>query len=298
MESFRENMLLGMWEMLSTLDDDPQLDAYPGVLLASTPERFASLIERSIRYAPQSRQDLRPFAISQVPSLQELRSLQKSGILRKLFAEQQRQLPTVGVYNSRSAAAPKLPGGQFWSYQSRGRADFLKTFPGESAKEFEQASLLIMHGHGIPGMSCGVDVDAIPDNLAAKIIVCGSCFSAAPVQSDFPAMRQAPGGYGVEKRDAFLLRAVDRGAVVAFGHMRLSQGFPHLYPVLESWLKGRSVGEGYQELINGIIELENRKSGEFVVTKDPPSGRQPPQNRLLYVVFGDPAIQPFEALLD
>ncbi|MCS5632080.1 MAG: hypothetical protein NZ744_14685, partial [Pirellulaceae bacterium] len=35
LESYRENMLLGMWELLSTLDDDKYLDAYPGVLLAS-----------------------------------------------------------------------------------------------------------------------------------------------------------------------------------------------------------------------------------------------------------------------
>ncbi|MEC9056032.1 MAG: hypothetical protein VX633_12030, partial [Verrucomicrobiota bacterium] len=31
MESYRENMLLGMWELLTTLDDDPFLDVFPGI---------------------------------------------------------------------------------------------------------------------------------------------------------------------------------------------------------------------------------------------------------------------------
>ncbi|MEC7980257.1 MAG: hypothetical protein VX189_15075, partial [Planctomycetota bacterium] len=31
-ESYRENMLLHMWELLTELDDDPQLDVFPGLL--------------------------------------------------------------------------------------------------------------------------------------------------------------------------------------------------------------------------------------------------------------------------
>ena len=297
METYRENMLLGMWELISTIDSDPQLDAFPGLLLASSEEDFAGLIDRSINYAPQSSKELRPFAISQVPSTQELRSLQKSGILRNLFAEQGCKTPTVGIYSSRATDAPKLPGDQFWSYESKGRSDLLKRFPDEAAKEFEKASLLVMHGHGSPGMSCGVDIGAIPKELSTKVVLCGSCFAAAPKKSDFPAMRQAPGGYSVEARDAFAVRAVDNGASVVFGHMRLSQGFPHLFPVLETWMKGKSVGEAYQELMNGLIEMQGTKSGGFVVTEKSANGRQPRQNILLYVIIGDPAIQPFEQMI-
>ena len=147
-------------------------------------------------------------------------------------------------------------------------------------------------------MSCGVDIGAIPERLAAKVVLCGSCFAAAPDKSDFPAMRQAPGGYGVDARDAFAVRAVDRGASVVFGHMRLSQGFPHLFPVLEAWMKGRSVGEAYQELINGLIDMQGTKSGGFVVTEKTTDGRQPRQNILLYVIIGDPAVQPFEQMIE
>jgi hypothetical protein len=296
METYRENMLLGMWELISTIDSDPQLDAFPGLLLASNAEKFARLIDRSINHTPQKLQDFRPFAISQVSSTQELRSLQKSGILRKLFAEQGCKTPTVAIYSPQAARAPKLPGDQFWTYMSKSRGDFLTQFPSGAAKEFEKASLLVMHGHGIPGMSCGVDIGAIPKQFSAKVVLCGSCFSAVPKKSDFPVMRQAPGGYGVKARDAFAVRAVDSGACVVFGHMRLSQGFPHLFPVLETWMKGKSVGEAYQELMNAIIEIQGTKSGGFVVTGKP-NGRQPRQNILLYVVLGDPAIQPFERMI-
>ncbi len=298
MGTYRENMLLGMWELISTIDEDPQLDAFPGLLLASNAEDFAGLIDRSIRYAPQASQEFQPFAISQVPSTRELRSLQKSGILRNLFAEQGCKTPTVAIYGSRATEAPKLPGDQSWSYQSKSRGDFLKQFPGEAARQLQKASLLVMHGHGVPGMSCGVDIGAIPEELSAKVVLCGSCFAAAPKTSDFPAMRQAPGGYDVEARDAFAVRAIDNGACVVFGHMRLSQGFPHLYPVLEAWIKGKTVGEAYQELMNGIIDIQGTTSGGFVVSEEPAMGRQPPQNILLYVVIGDPAIQPFERMLE
>jgi hypothetical protein len=117
------------------------------------------------------------------------------------------------------------------------------------------------------------------------------------VRSDLPSLRQAPGGYRVEARDAFALRAIDQGATAVFGHMRLSMGFPHLFPVLESWMKGQTLGESYQQLINGLIEIYGFRSGRFVVPADVPSGRRLPQNRLLYVVFGDPALQPFEPLV-
>jgi len=196
----------------------------------------------------------------------------------------------------RATDAPKLPGALFWSYQSKSRGDLLKTFPDPAACEFEKASLLVMHGHGVPGMSCGVDIDALPEKLSAQVVLCGSCFSAAPKKSDFPRMRQAPGGYSVEARDAFAVRAIDNGVSVVFGHMRLSRGFPHLFPILEAWMEDRTVGQAYQELINGIMEMRDLKPGHFVVPESASNAR-PPQNILLYVVIGDPAIQPLKRML-
>ena len=85
-ESFRENTILAMWELLSTLDDDPQIDVWPGLLLASNEIAFSKLIDRSIEHRSLEKESLKPLAISQVQRASETRSLQKAGVLRKLFA--------------------------------------------------------------------------------------------------------------------------------------------------------------------------------------------------------------------
>ena len=252
-ESFRENMLLGMWKLLSTLDDDPQIDAFPGVLLASNAEAFAKLIDQSINHQPQPLTTLKPFAISQVGKERELRSLQKSAILRNLFAEMEVETPIVGIYGSRADNAPRLEGDKTWSMKIASRKDFVKEFPDDVSQALNDSNLIVLHGHGIPGMSCSVDNDGLPSDLSGKMIFAGSCFSASPSKSDLPPMRKAPGGYEVQKRDAFILQAIDKGAIMAFGHQRLSSGFPHLFPVLEDVLAGKSAGQAYQELLNGLV---------------------------------------------
>ena len=81
--------------------------------------------------------------------------------------------------------------------------------------------------------------------------------------------------------------------------MRLSMGFPHLFPVLEALSQGKSVGESYQQLINALITVRGFRSGKFLGAPAVPgrvSRRRLPQNLLLYVVLGDPAIRPFEPI--
>ncbi|MEC9093247.1 MAG: hypothetical protein VX438_11110 [Planctomycetota bacterium] len=300
-ESYRENMLLGTWELLSTLDDDRYLDAYPGVLLASSPKSFKALIQRSINYQSISQQKLKPIAISQVPSNTESRSLQKAGILRKVFEGYGLPTPIVAIYTPAANAAPEIKGNQTWKIRLKSKKTFVKTFPPETDDALSQSQLVVMHGHGIPGMSCSVDIDGIPTPSRNQIVLSGSCFAAVPPQSDFPRMNSAPGGYQVSQRQAFATRYIDRGATVFFGHMRLSSGFPHLYPVLEQWIQGASVGEAYQQLINGLMDMRGFGPGRLVVKPSPgqPSRSRPqriPQNTLLYVIFGDPALRPLEAL--
>ena len=295
MESYRENMLLGMWELLTTLDEDPYLDAFPGILLASTPGEFKGLIDRTVEYRRIPNKELHPFAISQVPSNAETRSLQKAGILRKMFASHGIKTPILAIYTPRAAEAPQLEGEKSWKIRLASKGDFVKSFAPGPQEALRDARLVIMHGHGIPGMSCSVDIEGIPTKSRNEIVLSGSCFSAVPMKSDFPRMSSAPGGYKVAPRPAFAARYIDRGATVFFGHMRLSSGFPHLYPVLEKWLEGASVGEAYQQLINGLIDMRGFRSGSYVV-RQPVQQRRLPQNSLLYVILGDPAIVPFEAL--
>ena len=295
MESLRENMLLGTWELLATLDEDPYLDAYPGILPATSPANFQTLIDRIVNYRSITQKNLKPFAISQVPSNEESRSLQKAGILRKIFAGYAIQTPTLAIYTPKASDAPQLQGDKIWNIHLKEKGQFIRKFDPQPHKALKEANLVIMHGHGIPGMSCSVDIGGIPTQSSNQIILSGSCFSSVPAKSDLPRMRSAPGGYKVDQRPAFGITYLDRGATVFFGHMRLSSGFPHLYPVLENWLKGVSVGEAYQQLINAIIDMRGFRPGNFIVKK-PVQQRRIPQNILLYTVFGDPALRPFQSL--
>ena len=295
-ESFRENMLLHFWEILSQLDEDPQIDVFPGLLVGSTPASLIRLIDRSIQYEPITSQNLKPFLISHVPSLQELRSLQKAGILRTVFERLGHSAPTLAIYNPAAKSGPGLAGENFWREAMSQRGKFIKEVPSETEAYFEDANLLIMHGHGSPGNSCGIDSGAIPSPCNAQILLMGSCFSASGKSSDLPEMRQAPGGLTVEKRKSVALHAIDQGTTVVFGHMRLSQGFPRLYPVLQSWLDRQTVGEAYQGLINSVIELQTQGLSQYVVTGSDVSPRRIPQNALLYVIIGDPALQPLGLL--
>ena len=163
-----------------------------------------------------------------------------------------------------------------WNLKLQGRK-VLESFSSDLSDKFDESNLIIMHGHGVRNvLQCGQSGNS--RDLHGKVLMTGSCFSASPRKSDLPEMRDAPGGFTVEKRDAFILKAVDQGALVAFGHQRLSSGFPHLYPVLESWLQGDTVGEGYQQLLNALIDFKGFRAGDFVVRQ--PS-KKPPQNVLL-----------------
>ena len=294
-DSYRENVLLGLWEVFSSLDQDPLIDVYPGILLAPNAESFQRLIDRSINYQTISQKSLRPMAISQVPSVVETRSLQKAGILREMFAGYGISTPTIAVYTPAAKNAAKLEGKDLWNIHLTSKGDYLETLSTKPDRALKSAQLVVMHGHGIPGMSCSIDINGIPNQSANRIVLTGSCFSAVPVKSDLPRLSSAPGGYKVDARPAFAMEYLDRGAVVFFGHMRLSSGFPHLFPVLENWMQGESVGVAYQELLNAIIDMRGFRAGEFVIPT-PVTQRGIRQNTMLYVIFGDPAIKPLEKM--
>ena len=294
--SFRENTLLALWEVLTTLDADPQLDVYPGILLASNPKAFDRLIQQSIDHKPKTAKTLKPLAISQVRTRSELRSLQKAGILRNVFQSHGIKTPIVAIYCPAAKGAPELPGDDVWNLATSEPREFVKKFPQEPGQALRNSNLVVMHGHGIPGMSCSVDIDAIPSDFTGKMILSGSCFAASPAKSDLPAMSRAPGGYTVSQRAAFATQSVDQGAIVFFGHMRLSSGFPHLYPVLEQWVAGKSIGESYQQLMNAIMTMRGLRPGNFILPNPSEAGRRLPQNILLYVVLGAPALVPVSGL--
>jgi hypothetical protein len=301
LESFRENMLLGLWDILANFDADPELDALPGVLIAPDAASLAALVDRSIAYQPTARSAFHPFVISQLVDATPngSRSLQKLGILRERFGQVGAETPGLVVRHS-PGDQPRLEGKDIWEVHTRGPRTPLTEFPGNATRALNDASLVVMFGHGVPGMACGLKVEAFDDLvLTNKVILCGSCFSAAPMKSDFPKMATGPDGSAVvADRKRFVMEAVEHGAVVALGHMRTNAGFPHLYPVLDSLLHGETVGEAYQRLIDGLLAWTQLDTDDLVLTKPEPNNSLPvmKRNQLLYVIIGDPALRPLTPL--
>lgn len=289
-ESYRENMILGVYELLANLDEDTELDVYPGILVASSAKKFDQLVVNTINYKAPKIDEITPVADCMVPGLRELRSLQKNGIIHNYFAQYGLNTPMINLYCSEIDKAPQLTGENSYNIDMKGKKS-LKTLPKNAGKAFEDASLIVLHGHGIPGTSCGLDVDIIPEHYNTDMVICGSCFSAAPEVSDLPAMRKSPDGHEMRNRQSFALKAIDNGAIMAYGHMRLNSGFPILFPVLETLVAGRTVGEAYQETINNALISGKFDSKKLAVRATPKNPRRIPQNTLLYVVFGDPALQ-------
>ena len=304
LESYRENVLLGMWDTLASLDDDPQLDALPGLLIAPDAESFIAMIDRSIAFRTPAADAFRPFAVCQISNqgVTGMRSLQKIQILRNLFAEYGCNTPSLIVRSpgTDAAAGDGLDAADVWQASMPGRGRFLPMFPAPATEALDRSSLLVMFGHGAPGMVCAISTDAFHAiDLGGKVVLCGSCFSCAPMESDFPAQRRGPDGSEIRNdRERFVLRAVKQSAVVVHGHMRLNGGFPYLHPVLESFLAGQTVGEASQRLINALIELAPPQPGKFILPPDQASDRraQGLRNNLLYVLVGDPALQPLPVL--
>jgi hypothetical protein len=288
LESFRETMLTALWDVLAGLDDKHSLAAFPGLLVAPDQESFAALVDRSIAYHPQPVAQVRPFVMGQVmgPMPPGMRSLQKVRMMRNLFAEFGRPASSLVIraYSAVQSDTTVAPAPNEWQVDMDGPGQYVKTIPAPAKPALDDASLLLMYGHGVPGMACSLDVGAFHDvKMTGKVVLCGACYSAGNANPNSPpatggSFEGQPAG---QREESFALRAVQNGAVVVFAHLRENEGFPHLYPMLEGWMNGLTVGEAYQRLLNALIAE---------------GGVQPGANRLLYVVIGDPALQPLEKM--
>jgi hypothetical protein len=306
LQSYRENMLLGMWDVFASLGPDPQLAVFPGLLVAPNAQSFEALIEHSIHYQPQGQADLRPFVMGQVmdSSPGGQRSLQKVGILSNLFDQHGCATPSLVIRGFRA----RLPEGSQpskklqWDVSMAAPGQFVSELPPPAKRALDEASLLVMYGHGVPGMTCSLDVGAFHDvKMTNKLVLCGSCFSAYPPESDFPPMAGGPDGSRFRQdAERFLMRAIENGAVVTYGHMRENAGFPHMYPVLEAWMQGLTVGEAYQRQINAILAISGLAPQQLVLREGTSANATATQrrNQLLYAIVGDPALQPLERMVD
>ncbi|HEX3869257.1 MAG TPA: hypothetical protein VHV77_02345 [Pirellulales bacterium] len=299
--SYRENMLLAMWQVLAALDDDPQLDAFPGLLLAANDRQFEALIDRSIQYSPQVSSAVRPFLVAQLTRESPPtngRSLEKVQLLRDLF--EQKGIATSNLLVRQFQAEPQSlqPSrkSRQWEVAMSAPRRVVDELPSPALEALNDSTLLVMFGHGVPGMTCSIDVNLFDKvRMDNKIVLSGSCYSAAPLESDFAPDRVGIDGSEIRNdRPRFAFRAIAGGATVVYGHMHENGGFPEMYPVLDAWMNGLTVGEAYQRQLNALLAWNDVPLNALTLRskeeQNPRASRR--KNGLLYVIIGDPALVP------
>lgn len=292
-ESYRENMHLAMLQLLTGLDSDPLLDAFPGYLIASDPESLAKLVDRSIRFQPLTPQEMKPASIGTIEDAdtRRYRSYQKAKVMQRMFSEEGIESPAIILTTRKS----HLERDDFPKIESDKRSIAMmpeteqETFASlspDAVAALQTNNILFMFGHGTTDRVCGARISAYDQiDFEGELVFCGSCMSATPYLADrlnLDSQRQS-------KRFAF--QAIDNGAVMMFGHMGLCGGFPKVYPMGEGVLSGLSTGESYQRLMNALIR--NRPIPDYYPEPAPRRPQQPDRgNDLLYILWGDPALTP------
>jgi len=296
LQSYRENTLLALWDVFTRLDEDRYLDVYPGLLVASDAKGLSGLIERSVSY-DATKQSKNFFGISQIfdpgyKSFQKIEVL-KGSLKKAGYTSANLTINSIPGLENR-ADFPAVSAKDHWVLQGSRRSPVAK-LPEAARKKLEESSLTMLFGHGVPGRIVGMKVDALnPVNFSNQIILSGSCYSGVGTATDC-AMAGPVAGSLDPKLKRFSLTMVDRGAVAVFCHMRLNMGFPHVYPMLESYLANRSLGESYQRLINALIEGQGGFTPQWHTKQTPARSIQSRKmNQLLYIQIGDPALVPIQ----
>ena len=296
LQSYRENTLLALWDVFTRLDEDPYLDVYPGLLVASDVASLAGLIERSISY-DAAKQSKNFFGISQIfdpgyKSFQKIEVL-KGSLKKAGYTSANLTINSIPGLENR-AGFPAVPGKNHWVLQGSRRSPVAK-LPEPARAKLEKSSLTMLFGHGVPGRVVGMEVDALNNvNLSNQVILSGCCYSGVGMATDCAMAGPVAGSLDPELK-RFSLTMVDRGAVSVFCHMRLNMGFPHVYPMLESYLANRSLGESYQRLINALIEGQGGFTPQWYTKQTPARSIQSRKmNQLLYMQIGDPALVPIQ----
>jgi hypothetical protein len=290
-ENLTETTIVGLWRLLSRLDEDPQIDVFPGILAASSKAGFLRLIENGLAAKPVTGLTAAA-AICQTSGGEGFRSFQKTEVLSREIRRRGGEMSTtvVGPPDALRVTRSLSKQGTRWELAlADGRA---KLLPGKSTDAIEDASLLLLFGHGVPGMVCGLHIAAFGElDLGGKVVLSGCCFAGMGRQTDITQPARGPDGSAVQSaRSKFTLTAVDRGALVSYGHMRLSNGFPSVAPLLEGLLEGKPAGQIYQQLLNAVIAdhelhtlLDKRTLGEI-------ENMERQVNPYLHLLIADPAL--------
>ena len=305
--SYRQNMHLAVLKLLASFDENPDLDVFPGYLVAPDAEKLSEIIDRTLAFKPITRGQVKPAVIGTIEDdgRTRYRSYQKAKVMQRMFAEEGRDPSTVFVVTNRALTMredfPKLGGapGETAMLPSRPK-ELVTDFSDPAKRALSGRNLLMLFGHGVPDRVCGTKVTAFSAlDFSNELVFCGSCMSASSSHDDRLKRENQPA------TQRFASLATDRGAIAVLGHMGLCDGFPEVFPVAENVLNGLSLGEAYQRTINALIGnkplppyYENTAPG-----KNPDGGEEDssavesvmqkdPVNDLMLILWGDPALVP------
>ncbi len=291
LENFSENVTLALWEVLSEYGGG-SISVYPAFMVAPDPPAFAKLVDHSLNGESLPPSSLNAFIVGQstVASAGGARAVQKAQVMKSLIGRLHGTSNSVIVKTNENIE--DLPAQSEPSVTTLdGDGKRVMAITPDLKNKLTNSNLMILFGHGSPGMTCSLDVSAFRNvSLDNQIVLCGSCFSATPDNSDLPSIAQTNGKHSA----TFYHRAIENGARVFYGHMHENGGFPEMFVVLNALLHGETVGQSYQRLLN--VQLKDTKVPEnrWVMTPDQLSNKVAVDRRngLLYIMVGDPAAKP------
>lgn len=289
-ENFSENTLLAFWQVLLGLGDG-KATVYPGFLLGRNSQELDALVTRSIEKSKLTPENLNPVVIAQATDQKNggMRAIQKAEIIEDIFHELGGNCD--GLVVRTPTAPPPLTFPQIGRLGTLNApvGGLVHQLPSNVLKSIEDAHLLLLFGHGSPGMTCSIAVDGF-NNVPMRndVVLCGSCFSCTPIYSD---VMSASNG---KRPDSLAYRALANGASVFYGHMHENSGFPQLFLAFESLMNGETVGQSYQRVLNCVFANAKVQRQQFVMTNDEISNQTAinDRNDLLFVMIGDPAACP------
>ncbi len=290
-ENFSENVTLALWQVLSEYGGG-SINVYPSFLVAPDPRSFAALVDHSLNNEPLSGASLNAFLVGQstAASAGGARAVQKEQVMKSLIGKLHGTTNSLIVKtNENLEDLPAQAEPSTTTIDLQGHP--VMALPPDLKNKLENSNLMILFGHGSPGNTCSVDVSAFRNiPLNNQIVLCGSCFSSTPDNSDLPSIAQTKGKHSAP----FFHRAIANGARVFYGHMHENGGFPEMFVVLNALLHGETVGQSYQRLLN--VQLRDTKVPEnsWVMTPDQLADKIAidRRNGLLYIMIGDPASKP------
>jgi hypothetical protein len=305
--SYRQNMHLAVLKLLSAFDDTPDLDVFPGYLIAPDAEKLGELIDRTMAFRPLTREQVKPAVIGTIEDdgRTRYRSYQKARVIQKMFTDEGRNAGAVFVVTNRSLTErsdfPKFATAPGEAVMLPGRPRELVTdFSAPAKQALSGRNLFFLFGHGVPDRVCGTKVTAFGAvNFSNALVFCGSCMSASPGHDDRLKKENQP------DTQRFASMAMDHGAVAVLAHMGLNEGFPEIFPVAEHTLAGLSLGEAYQRTMNALIGNRPLPAYYDTSAQAKPSDaseddsaivesaiQKDPANNLLLILWADPALVP------